>query len=187
MKGKKAIASGKDPKVQLKSTVDNYQAKNSITLQIESLPFRAQIPLKLCNGVSNPKSTYDFQFGTSSRSDAGYQFGGCSGEVSGFSASRDACQPDTHHGVFQRQPKGECKGSLVGETLIRCADSDGGGDNDRSVSTNCGLQLLNGTTGNENGGFSAQPDNGTRERPDKGVESGDRMDLEGGGKADASC
>ena len=167
VKSKKAIAHVRDPKVQLKSAVDNYQAKNSITLETESSPYCAKIHSKPCNGVPNPRSTYDFQFGTSSGSELGYQFGGCIGGVPSLSASRDACQLDTHHGVFQCQPESECKGSLegskndVGETLIRCVDFDGGGGDDSSVSTNCGLQLLNGSTRNENRGFSAQSDNST--------------------------
>ena len=119
------------------------------------------------------------------------------------------CQLDTHHSVFQCQleetREGECKENLEGSkksvvgTFIRCIDPNGGGysdvgmnasknrGDDSSVSTNYGLQLLSVFTGNENGGFSAQPDNGTWERPDKGDEFGDQMKFEDGGEDDASC
>jgi len=71
--------------------------------------------------------------------------------------------------------------------LSRGVDCDGGGGvDDLSFSSDYDLQAVNGSIGNENGGFSAQIGNSNWERANKGVESGERMDSQGGGEADAS-
>ena len=103
VKGKRALARLKDSQSQIKSADDKDKALSSSLVQIRYRPVQALISHKLNGGEPSLRNAFNFQFGTSSWAEGGYQFEGYSRGDSRDILSRDPTQSNPYHRVFQHQ------------------------------------------------------------------------------------